>query len=113
MSSIITRAFPGQDIVDLYFDALKENETITHGEIITWIKFKTKIALAQFNDQGEFQFRMETFIKDDWPPICRYVTVNCDGVMKFREIEQWFIAGDMLFESFRLALDFLFKETIG
>jgi hypothetical protein len=110
LDNIMLHAYAGQDILDLYYNALEKNSTITPEEIITWVKFGTKITLVQFYGQGNFQFRMETLIKDGWPPICQYVVVNCDGAMMFqKDLEQWFISGDM-FKTFRLALDFLFNS---
>lgn len=107
-------ACEGQDIFDLYYSALEENSPITPEEIISWVKFRTKITRVQFYGQGSFQFRMETVIRDDWPPICQYVVVNCNGVMLFRkDLEQWFLPGDMIFKTFRSVLDFLFKARLA
>lgn len=109
MNNIIPYAYDGQDITELYYSALQETKIITQEEIVNWVNFRTKITLVQFQSRG-FQFRMETTIKTDWPPICQYVLVDCDGRMKFREdLEPWFLPGDTLFKTFGSALAFLFN----
>lgn len=106
-------AYDGQDIVQLYYSALQETEIITQEEIANWVEFRTKITLVQFRSRG-FQFRMETTIRTDWAPICQYVLIDCDGIIKFREdLEPWFLPGDMLFKTFGSALDFLAKRAKG
>lgn len=101
------KAFDGQDIIDLYIKALSSEQCITRMEITRYIENNTKIALVQFVADSGFLFRMETAVPFFCVPICQYVTVTGDGEMKFRKDDQWFIPGDILFDTFDEALNYL------
>lgn len=104
------KAFYDQNIIDLYIAALSsEQPGISAEDTARHIKGHTKITQVQYVAGGSFRFRIETGISFCDEPICQYVIVTAAGKMKFREDGEgrWFVPGDILFETFGEALDYL------
>lgn len=106
------KMFEGQDVVEHYIEALATSGTITQDEIDIWVRFHTIVELVQYQGNGKYQFRLKSEIIGDRPPICQYVTINRDGAMKFRKDHPWFVSGDLLFETFGKALEYVIAAKI-
>jgi hypothetical protein len=105
------KMFEGQSVVEHYIETLATSKTITQNEIDIWVRRDTTVELVQYQGNGKYQFRLKSEIIGG-PPICQYVTVDCDGVMKFRKDHPWFVPGDLLFESFSEALEYVMAAKI-
>ena len=98
-------AYEGQGIIELYISALSNQTDISQDEIDYWVDGNTNITYAQFTRKG-IQFRMSTDVKRSLP-ICQYVTVSSMGEIGFRLYNNWFVPGDICFDTFRAALRYI------
>lgn len=98
-------AYDGQSILDLYINALLGQPSISKNDINYLVKNSTSISYVEFSTDG-FQFRFDTKITLRGT-ISQYVTVTATGEMIFRNDWQWFIPGDICFNTFSDALKYL------
>lgn len=96
--------YDGMELIELYARECVEKHGVSNTDYFFDLRHHTKITYVAIADDG-LQLRFETEFFGCWTPVCQYAYWR-DGRLQFRDDRQWFIPGDVVFDSFEAAIKF-------